>query len=257
MSTIPIRIAPDVPSRFLDALATLPRSFGVGPGAPAQVVSGGPGWTSRAAAAIGGPARGVLVADPVPEPTGVVVAATLHNDTPLVIATMGRHDPVVPALRELLASADGALLECRILVHPQSAAALQGAVPALLRAIDSRVLSVTARSSSAHGWQAVAHLQSGRDAVVSADLSTGGPPSAHLRLVGGTGLIESVIPLGSRTRPALLRVVDTDGERIHPTDFTTGATTALRALHQAMTTGVHDDSLAQFGEDLAVAAELT
>lgn len=258
VSPVGIAIDAGVPARFVHAIATLPRSFAhAAPGsADALVLSGASGWVERAAAAITSGARGVLVADPVLEPPERLIVQAAGRNAHVVVAPRANHDPSLPALRELVSASDGRLLECRVAAPHQLASEVPAILVGLLRAVDSPIRWVTAVSRNRDGLQAVATLQAGREAVISVDLTHATPPTAHLRVVGTTGLIRARIPLSDGMRPAEVSVVDDTGERGLPLTFGSSARAAVRALHAAMTDRSPDRSLDSFASDVAAASLL-
>jgi hypothetical protein len=259
MTPLTIGLDADAPARFRHAVATLPRSFGVGDPATAAavVVGGAPGWSDRARRHLDGGTRALLIGDPVAEDAHALRRSALDAGALIMLAPAGAHDPALAGMRERVSASGGGLLECRAIISTSAShSAATMAMLELLRGVDAPLIDVESASSDEHGFQAAGRLESGRDVLLAADVCEAVGPVARLRVISSTDLVEARIPLAERSRPARVRSISDAGEWHAPTIFVSPTRAVLERFHSAITRSETIDDLDAFLHDEPFAERL-
>jgi hypothetical protein len=258
MTALAVAVAEDTPARLRNAVATFPLSFRTGSATPdVQVVGGDAGWTTRVRSLIDAGCRAVLVGDPVAEEVHELLAAARETEASVLLASVGADDPVLALMRERLAASDGSLLECRMIASRSlSRSATVMAMLTIVEKADSPVRQHGAKWGDVYGLHAAGRLESGRDVVLTIDVSEAVRPVARLRVVSSAGVIEADIPLSERTRPGSLRDSSADGEWHADGAYLSSSRAALGRLHEAAGGAGDLSDLEDFARQLPVAREL-
>lgn len=259
MTALTIAVAEDAVARLRSAVATFPRSFRATRSASpdVSVIGGGAGWAQRARSVIDDGVRAVLVGDPGIEDVGELLGSARHAGASVLLAPAGAEDPALVPTRERLAASDGDLLECRVIASPTgSRSATVVALLTLLGRVASPLRHLDTASGDEHGLHATGRLESGRDVLLTVDLSAAVRPVARLRLISSTGILDVDIPLSERSRPARLREISGHGEWHAEADYLGSSRAALARLHATATGRPDVSDLEAFERQLSLAREL-
>lgn len=245
-------------------MASLPETFGPVPGnqsdsqpgaADVLVIAGGPGWTAEAANAAAAGARGIVVANPVPEDTTQLAAAAAAAGTAVVLdlrwasnpALVG--DPTEPDARGAVRSAAGtaSLLD-------SVATAAPGTDPQRLLADHLAALltvcgpldGLRVLRSGATGYTVRGRLANGAPFTAQGVLTAARPAGVDIRLYTSDGGVTVQVPDPDAAWPAQVRVTGAQGELLLPTLYESAHRSAWRRLKDHLHAGTSPDDLAGF-----------
>ncbi len=241
-------------------MASLPETFGPAPEnqpgtADMLVIAGGPGWTAEAANAVTAGARGIVVANPVPEDTTQLAAAAAAAGTAVVLdlrwasspALVG--DPTEPDARDAVRSAAGtaSLLD-------SVATAAPGTDPqrlladhlATLLAVCGPLDGVGVLHSGATGYTVGGRLANGAPFTAQGVLTSARPAGVDIRLYTADGGVTVQVPDPDAAWPAQVRVTGAQGELLLPTLYESAHRSAWRRLKDHLGAGTSPDDLAGF-----------
>ncbi|MDQ0771115.1 hypothetical protein QF031_003864 [Pseudarthrobacter defluvii] len=241
-------------------VASLPETFG-----PAQehqeatadvvVVAGGPGWTAEAAGAITAGARGMVVANPIPEDTTQLAAAADAAGTAVVLDLRWASNPALvggatePDARDAVRSALGsaALLDSVATAAPDTdpLRLLTEHLAALL-AVSGTLDGARVLRSDAAGYTVGGRLPNGAPFTAQGVLTAARPSGVDIRLYTSDGGVAVMVPDPDTARPANVRVTAAHGELLLPTIYESAHRSAWRRLKKHLHAGTQPDDLAGF-----------
>jgi hypothetical protein len=220
-------------------------------------VDGAAGWPAEVEKAIDAGARGVLVVRPVPADVESLIEKANARNVPVVIDGMWTYNPAVQnsvdAFEEVLD--DRMLLEARTYARTGSDwdRVLLDQL-SLIRAAVAPVRRFRFVRKSEHGYAALAQFANGARASITAVRTDSVPESANLRSVKAQHLVELDVPAPETAFPGRVHVAGPDGSNLLETKWETAHRAAWRHLHGLVTSGLTSSDLADFSEDMALAA---
>lgn len=239
-------------------MASLPATFGPAPGeqpADVLVVAGGAGWSREAAAAVAAGARGIVVANPVPEATAELAAAADAAGTAVVLDLRWASNPALvagssrPDARDAVRSAMGtaALLD-------SVAASVPGTEPrellaehlAALLAVTGQLAGVRVVRHDTTGYTVSGRLANGAPFTAQGVLTAARPAGVDIRLYTTDGGVAVQVPDPDAAWPATVRVTGAQGELLLPTLYESAHRSAWRRLKDHLGAGTQPDDLAGF-----------
>ncbi|WP_026556754.1 hypothetical protein [Arthrobacter sp. 35W] len=231
-------------------LASLPVSLGPG-GADADIraISGKPGWTAEALAAIAGGARGLVVVEPAAEDTAVLAAAAESAGVPVVLdhrwASNAAVDGAAAAVLELAGGA--ALLDSAAAAAPHTdPELLLGEHLALVFRIAGGVQDLHIISSGPRGYTAAGRLPNGAPVALQGILTRALPGGVRLDLLTADGGVRISVPDPDTARPAETTVTTPSGATTLPTIFESAHRTSWRRLTGAVAASAQTPDLPGF-----------
>ena len=243
-----------------ETMASLPATFGPTPGnqpgtADVLVIAGGSGWTAEAAAAIAAGARGVIVANPLPEDTTELAAAAGAAGTVVVLdlrwasspALVG--EPANPDARGAVRSALGTAV-----LLDSVATAVPGTEPqhllaehlAALLAVCGPLDGVRLLRRDATGYTLGGRLANGAPFTAQGVLTAARPAGVDIRLYTADGGVAVQVPDPEAAWPAEVRVTGAHGELLLPTLYESAHRSAWRRMKDHLRAGTRPDDLAGF-----------
>jgi len=241
-------------------MASLPATFGPAadnqPGvADVLVIAGGPGWTAEATRAIAAGARGMVVANPLPEATAELAAAADAAGTAVVLdlrwasnaALVG--DAGDPDARDAVR---GALGTASLLDSVASAAPgtnpqqLLGEHLAALLAVCGPLHGVRVLAGGSVGYTLGGRLANGAPFTAQGVLTAARPCGVDIRLYTADGGVAVHVPDPDAAWPAEVRVTGAHGELLLPTLYETAHRSVWRRLKEHLRAGTRPDDLAGF-----------
>jgi hypothetical protein len=226
-------------------------------------VDGGVGWGDRIGEALDTGARGILVYEPcdVAEfdlaQLSEVSARAAADCIPVVLDTGWAQNCAVASaadgFREL--SEQHRILEASVVARPDaSPRTLLVAQLALVRAAVSAVSTLEPIIVNSHGYSMVGNLNSGTQVSLAATLTRALPESATLRMLGQHGSVTLRLTEQTTARPGRVTLTGPSGSTQLPTRFETGHRVAWRRLSTAVSVDQSVSDLADFIDDMTVAA---
>ncbi|MEE9097684.1 hypothetical protein [Pseudarthrobacter phenanthrenivorans] len=241
-------------------MASLPATFGPAPedragSADVVVVAGGSGWTAEAAAAVGSGARGIVVANPVPEDPSELAAAADAAGTAVVLDLRWASNPALvgsaadPDAREAVRSALGAasLLDTVATAAPGTdPRLLLGEHLAALLAVCGPLHGVALLNSNATGYTVTGRLGNGAPFTAQGVLTAARRAGVDIRLYTADGGVAVQVPDPDAAWAAEVRVTGAHGELLLPTLYESAHRSAWRRLKEHLHAGTRPDDLAGF-----------
>ena len=220
-------------------------------------VDGAAGWPAEVEKAIDAGARGVLVVRPVPADVSSLVEKANAANVPVVIDAMWTYNPAVQNSAGPFAELfdDRMLLEARTYARTGSDwdRVLLDQL-SLIRAAVAPLRSFRFVRKSEHGYAALAVFANGARASITAVRTDSVPESANLRTVKAQHLVELEVPAPETAFPGRVHVAGPEGSNLLETKWETAHRAAWRHLHGLATSGLTSSDLADFSEDVALAA---
>ncbi|GGH95746.1 hypothetical protein ACFFGR_15750 [Arthrobacter liuii] len=239
-------------------VASLPATFGPAPAghpgtADVLVIAGGPGWTAEACSAVSAGARGIVVANPVPEDTTELAAAADAAGTAVVLDLRWASNPALvgetPDAREAVRSALGtaSLLDSVATAGPGTdPRRLLGEHLAALLAVTGALDGVGVLRSDATGYTVSGRLANGAPFTAQGVLTAARRSGVDIRLYTADGGVAIQVPDPDAAWPAEVRVTGTHGELFLPTLYESAHRSAWRRLKDHLSAGTRPDDLAGF-----------
>ncbi|UUL76673.1 hypothetical protein NG819_02540 [Pseudarthrobacter sp. Fe7] len=241
-------------------VASLPATFG--PAAEDQrgtadilVVDGGPGWTAETASAVAAGARGIVVANPVPEDTTELAAAADAAGTAVVLDLRWASNAALasgtaaPDARDAVRSALGtaSLLDSVATAAPGTdPQRLLGDHLAALLAVSGGLHAVAVLRSGPTGYALSGRLANGAPFTAQGVLTAARRFGVDIRLYTADGGVSVQVPDPDAAWPAEVRVTGAHGELLLPTLYESAHRTAWRRLKDHLGAGTRPDDLAGF-----------
>jgi hypothetical protein len=217
-------------------------------------IAGEEGWPEAAAEAIASGARGVLVVDPVAADVEALIERASAAGVPVVIDSPWSENPAVPGATEAFAAQHDPDSFAESRIDAPLGADLDRVLLnqlALIRAALGPVGEIRFARRTDRGYDAVARLESGVTAGLSAILSDALPHSATLRVLRSTTAVEVALPAPVTAAPGHVTVSGPDGATLLPTLWETAHRAVWRRLHRLVDAGRTADDLAGFARDVA------
>ncbi|MFF1883167.1 hypothetical protein ACFVVC_17060 [Pseudarthrobacter sp. NPDC058196] len=252
-------------------VASLPATFGptpAGQSGPADVlvVAGSSGWAAEAAGAVQAGARGIVVANPVPEDTSELAAAADAAGAVVVLDLRWAANPALvaevsgPDARGAVRSGLGtaSLLDSVATAAPGTdpRQLLSDHLAALL-AVTGRLDGVAVLRQDAAGYTASGRLANGAPFTAQGVLTAGRPAGVDIRLYTADGGVAVQVPDPDAAWPAKVRVTGPHGELLLPTLYESAHRFAWRRLKEHLSAGTRPDDLAGFARLTDLYATLT
>ncbi|MFC9352688.1 hypothetical protein [Arthrobacter sp. NPDC057013] len=252
--------------------ASLPLSFAPAPaqgpakdGSPDVIaVAGHAGWTQRAAEAIRGGAKGVVVSSPVPEDVDLLAEAAAESGSAVVLdqrwagnaAIAGSNGKVDTVIGGALANA--ALLDS-VAVAPPGTEPLQLLTEQLSVIVQCGIELRNPRmiQRSPNGYTVAATLPNGAPAALQGIMSSALPATATVSVLTSNGSADVVLPDPAAAWPAEVRAVTAAGATTLPTLYESAHRTSWARAHSHVTSGNPAGDLAQFTAVMALLSQLT
>ena len=244
----------------IPTMASLPETFGPAqdtqPGtADVLVIAGGPGWSAEATSAVTAGARGIVVANPVPEDTTQLAAAAGSAGTAVVLDLRWGSNPALvggstePDAREAVRSAAGtaSLLDSVATAAPGTdpQRLLADHLAALL-AVCGPLDALRVLRSGATGYTVGGRLANGAPFTAQGILTAARPAGVDIRLYTADGGVSVQVPDPDAAWPAEVRVTGPQGELLLPTIYESAHRSAWRRLKKHLRAGTSPDDLAGF-----------
>ena len=219
------------------------------------VVAGEPGWTDEARRAVAAGARGIVVANPVPEDTRELAAATDAAGTAVVLDLRWASNPALvaegdgPDARDAVRSALGtaSLLDSVAVTAPGTdPRRLLGEHLAALLAVSGPLHETRLLRSDATGYTVAGRLANGAPFTAQGVLTAARPAGVDIRLYTADGGVSVQVPDPDAAWPAEVRVTGTHGELLLPTLYESAHRSAWRRLKDHLGAGTRPDDLAGF-----------
>ena len=215
------------------------------------------GWPAEAGRAIDDGARGVLIVRPVAADVRSVTEKANARNVPVVIDAMWTYNPAVHSSTAGFAELfdDRMLLEARTYARTGSDwdRVLLDQL-SLVRAAVAPVRDLRIVRRSEHGYAALARFANGARASITAVRTDSVPEQATLRSVKAQHLVELDVPAPETAIPGRVRVTGPEGSKLLETKWETAHRAAWRHLHGLATSGLTSSDLADFAEDVSLAA---
>lgn len=241
-------------------VASLPATFAPAPenaqiAADVLVVAGERGWTTEALSAVAAGARGIVVANPVPEDTTELAGAADAAGTAVVLDLRWASNPALvaegdgPDARDAVRSALGtaSLLDSIATTAPGTdPQRLLGEHLAALLAVTGPLDGVTIVRSDATGYTVAGRLANGAPFTAQGVLTAARPAGVDIRLYTADGGVAVEVPDPDAAWPAEVRVTGTHGELLLPTLYESAHRSAWRRLKDHLGAGTRPDDLAGF-----------
>ena len=219
------------------------------------VVAGEPGWTDEARRAVAAGARGIVVANPVPEDTRELAAAADAAGTAVVLDLRWASNPALvaegdgPDARDAVRSALGtaSLLDSVATTAPGTdPRRLLGEHLAALLAVIGTFDDVSLLRSDATGYTVAGRLANGAPFTAQGVLTAARPAGVDIRLYTADGGVAVQVPDPDAAWPAEVRVTGAHGELLLPTLYESAHRSAWRRLKDHLGAGTRPDDLAGF-----------
>ncbi|MBT2549245.1 hypothetical protein [Arthrobacter sp. ISL-65] len=248
--------------------ASLPLSFAPapaqGPAPDVVAVAGHTGWTQRAAGAIRGGARGVVVTSPVPEDAGQLTAQASESGATVVLDQRWAGNAVLAGpsanVQDVIADAlrDAVLVDSVAVAAPGTdpLQLLTEQLSAVLHAgIELRNVRMVQRS--ANGYTVAATLPGGAPTALQGILTSSLPATASISVLTSAGRADIVLPEPAAAWPAEVRVVNAEGAMTLPTLYESAHRTSWSRAHSHITSGNPANDLGQFTAAMSLLTQLT
>jgi hypothetical protein len=255
----------------IQTVASLPATFGptlaghTGP-ADVAVVAGSSGWTAEAAAAVQSGARGIVVANPVPEDTSELAAVAEAAEAVVVLDLRWAANPALvaegsgPDARGAVRSGLGtaSLLDSVATAAPGTdPQQLLGEHLAALLAVTGRLDGVAVLRRDASGYTISGRLANGAPFTAQGVLTAARPAGVDIRLYTADGGVAVQVPDPDAAWPAEVRVTGPHGDLLLPTLYESAHRFAWRRLKDHLSAGTRPDDLAGFARLTDLYATLT
>ena len=241
-------------------MASLPATFGptpAGSATPADVlvVAGSNGWTAEAASAVQAGARGIVVANPVPEDTSELAAAAEAAGAAVVLDQRWATNPGLvagasgPDARGAIRSGLGtaSLLDSVATAPPGTdPQQLLGEHLAALLAVTGGLDGVAILREDTTGYTVSGRLANGAPFTAEGVLTAARPAGVDIRLYTADGGVAVHVPDPDAAWPAEVRVTGPHGELLLPTLYESAHRFAWRRLKDHLSAGTRPDDLAGF-----------
>lgn len=241
-------------------VASLPATFAPAPENPqiaadVLVVAGEPGWTAEALSAVAAGARGIVVANPVPEDTTELAGAADAAGTAVVLDLRWASNPALvgagsdPDARGAVRSALGtaSLLDSVATAAPgTNPRRLLGEHLAALLAVTGTLDGVGLLRNDATGYTVAGRLATGAPFTAQGVLTAARPAGVDIRLYTADGGVAVQVPDPDAAWPAEVRVTGAHGELLLPTLYESAHRSAWRRLKDHLGAGTRPDDLAGF-----------
>lgn len=248
------------------AVASLPASFGPassGPsstatagqaetaaGADVVVIAGESGWTAEAVRAIEAGARGVMVANPVPEESAQLAAAANAAGAAVVLDLRWASNPALvsgngqPDARQAVRSAIGtaAMLDSVATASPGTDPdRLLGQHLAALLAVTGPLDGVRTLRSDSTGYTLSGRLANGAPITAQGIVTAARPAGVDIRLYTRDGGVSVTVPDPDAAWPAEVRATGAQGEVLLPTLYESAHRASWRLLRDHLSAGTRPD----------------
>jgi hypothetical protein len=254
-----------------ETVASLPATFGPMPAgqsgqADVLVVAGTSGWAAEATGAVQAGARGIVVANPVPEDTSELAAAAGAAGAVVVLDLRWAANPALVAggsgpdargaVRSGLGSAS--LLDSVATAAPGTdpRQLLSDHLAALL-AVTGRLDGVAVLRRDTSGYTASGRLANGAPFTAQGVLTAARPAGVDIRLYTADGGVAVHVPDPDAAWPAEVRVTGPHGDLLLPTLYESAHRFAWRRLKEHLSAGTRPDDLAGFARLTDLYATLT
>ncbi|AXJ09812.1 hypothetical protein [Arthrobacter sp. PM3] len=245
-------------------VASLPVSFAPAAGSPdVAAIAGHAGWTVRAADAIRGGVRGVVVLDPVAEDPAVLAAAAAGAGAAVVLDHTWAPNPALgdsqDAARNVIADAlaDAVLLDSVAYAAP-------GTVPEVLltrhlgavAACGVQLTGLRIIQRNAGGYTLAGQLPGGAPAALHGITTSALPATAAVSILTRPGRADITLPDASAAWPAEIRSVTAAGATTLPSIFESAHRHSWTRLRAAIDSGAALPDLDRFAALTALVTDL-
>ena len=257
-------VVASLPLSFGPAAAFSPAAAGAEAGTPDVIaVAGHAGWTGRAATAIRGGARGVVVSAPVAEDpaelTGVadtagavvVIDRQWAGNVALAPASENVHGVIAEALK------DAVLLDSVVVAAPGTDPLhlLTEQFAVLVQCgIEAKNLRMVQRNRN--GYSVAGVLAGGVPLALQGILTSALPATASVSILTSAGRADVVLPDPAAAWPAEIRTVTAEGATTLPTLYESSHRTSWSRIHSSLSSGNPANDLAQFTTVMSLLSQL-
>lgn len=258
-------VVASLPLSFGPAAAVGPAAAGAEAGTPDVIaVAGNAGWTGRAATAIRGGARGVVVSAPVAEDPAELTGAA---DTAGAVVVIDRQwagnvalDPASGNVDGVVAEAlkDAVLLDSVVVAAPGTDPLhLMTEQFAVLVQCGIEVKNLQMVQRNGNGYTVAGVLAGGAPVALQGILTSALPATASVSILTSTGRADVALPDPAAAWPAEVRAVTSEGATTLPTLYESPHRTSWSRIHSHLSSGNPANDLVQFTTVMSLLSQLT